>query len=278
VDRAGRRPDRDFAACHDGITPIREAAMRSQALAHAIPIEQVDLEALDRFLMSDRSPPDSMMLSDLDGFLTGIAVGPELVLPSEWLPLVWGGEAPEFADESEAKAVLGAIMARYNEILPQIADDTFDPIFWTARGGTLIAADWAEGFLQAIMLRMDAWDAQVQARWPAADPDPGALRRRKRRIVAWPAAGRRGPHHAGGGRVRSGVRHRDRRLLAQKRTEANLDAAHARPIASSAPIRKQGWSQRSVPLRVRQEVQEMLQQGRLKNKTRYPWFSPDAYP
>jgi uncharacterized protein len=58
---------------------------------------------LDRFLMSDRSPPDSMMLSDLDGFLSGIAVGPELVLPSEWLPLVWDGEAPEFADESEAK-------------------------------------------------------------------------------------------------------------------------------------------------------------------------------
>jgi uncharacterized protein len=49
---------------------------RSQDLAHAIPIEQVDLEALDRFLMSDRSPPDSMMLSDLDGFLTGIAIGP----------------------------------------------------------------------------------------------------------------------------------------------------------------------------------------------------------
>jgi uncharacterized protein len=87
---------------------IREAAMRAQALPHAIPLDQVDLEALDRFLMSDRSPPNSMMLSDLDGFLTGIAIGPELVLPSEWLPLVWGGEAPEFADESEAKAVLGA--------------------------------------------------------------------------------------------------------------------------------------------------------------------------
>jgi len=28
--------------------------------------------------------------------------------------------------------------------------------------------------------------------------------------------------------------------LAQKRTEANLDAAHARPIVSSAPIRKEG--------------------------------------
>ena len=51
--------------------------MRAQALAHAIPQDQVDLEVLDRFLMSDRSPPHCMMLSDLDSFLTGIAIGPE---------------------------------------------------------------------------------------------------------------------------------------------------------------------------------------------------------
>jgi uncharacterized protein len=56
--------------------------MRAQTLAHETAIDRVDLETLDSFLMSDRSPPDSMMLSDLDGFLTGIAVGPELVLPS----------------------------------------------------------------------------------------------------------------------------------------------------------------------------------------------------
>jgi uncharacterized protein len=141
----------------------REAVMRAQARAHKIldneiPIDRVDLEALDRFLMSERSPPESMMLSDLDGFLTGIAVGPELVMPSEWLPLIWGGEAPEFADEAEAKAILGAIMGRYNEVLRQVADDDLDPVFWADRGGTLIAADWAEGFLQAIMLRADAWE------------------------------------------------------------------------------------------------------------------------
>ncbi len=131
--------------------------MRAQALADTIPLDRVDLEVLDRFLMSDRSPPDSMMLSDLDGFLTGIVIGPELVLPSEWMPVIWGGEAPEFADAAEAKAVLGAIMSRYNEIIGQIAAETFAPIFWTTRNGTVIAADWAEGFLQAIMLRADAW-------------------------------------------------------------------------------------------------------------------------
>jgi transposase len=65
--------------------------------------------------------------------------------------------------------------------------------------------------------------------------------RRVGELLPWQWCGSRRPHHAG-------VRRRNRRLLAQKRTEANLDAVHARPIVSSAPIRKQGWSQRSVPV------------------------------
>jgi Uncharacterised protein family (UPF0149) len=81
VDRADLPPDSTLAACHDGVSDS-EAIMPAQARVHEVPFDHVDLEALDCFLMSDRSPPDSMMLSDLDGFLTGIAVGPELVMPS----------------------------------------------------------------------------------------------------------------------------------------------------------------------------------------------------
>jgi uncharacterized protein len=131
--------------------------MRAQAVTHEIPTDAVDLEPLGEFLMSDRAPPSSMMLPELDGFLAGIAVGPELVRPSEWLPLVWGGEAPEFASLDEANAILGAIMCRYNEILTQVADEAFAPVFWADREGALIAMDWAEGFLRAVMLRADAW-------------------------------------------------------------------------------------------------------------------------
>ena len=75
----------------------------------------VDLDALDAFLMSDRAPEGSMDLSDLDGFLTGIVVGPELILPSEWLPVAWGGAEPAFESVDEAHSVLGTIMGRYNE-------------------------------------------------------------------------------------------------------------------------------------------------------------------
>ena len=138
--------------------------MRTQAHAYGIPLDHVDLETLDGFLASERSPPESMMLSDLDGFLTGIAVGPEVVMPSEWLPIVFGGDSPEFADEVEAKAILGAIMVRYNEILHQVEDDDLQPVFWADREGTLIAADWAEGFLQAIMLRADAWERLLKSK------------------------------------------------------------------------------------------------------------------
>jgi uncharacterized protein len=39
------------------------------------------LEELARYLVSDLSPDDCFGLSDLDGFLTGIVVGPELITP-----------------------------------------------------------------------------------------------------------------------------------------------------------------------------------------------------
>ncbi len=119
----------------------------------------VDLDALDAYLMSDRAPDNSMGLSDLDGFLTGIVVGPELILPSEWLPAIWGGEEPTFETEDEMGTVLRTIMGRYNEIVACFNADPeeFDPIFWEGQEGEVVASDWAGGFLDAVALRPDAW-------------------------------------------------------------------------------------------------------------------------
>jgi uncharacterized protein len=148
----GWPPDDDVSACDDAVLTIREAS-----LGIHIPLDRIDLEALDRFLRSDRSPPRCMMVSELDGFLTGLAVGPGIIMPSEWLPRVWGGEQTAFADEDEAEVILGTILARYNEILKEVRTATVNPIFWIDRDGNHIAADWAAGFLEAVRLRVPSW-------------------------------------------------------------------------------------------------------------------------
>ena len=130
------------------------------------PAGPVDLEALDQFLMSDSSPEDCMQLSDLDGFLTGIAIGPELVMPSEWLPAIWGGDEPVFESIEQAQTVIGTIMGRYNEILRALSTDpeAYAPLFWEDLSGEVIAADWAEGFVDAIRLRPEAWRPLLEDR------------------------------------------------------------------------------------------------------------------
>jgi uncharacterized protein len=124
------------------------------------PPSPVDLTALDAFLLSDDAPDDSMGLSDLDGFLTAIVIGPDLVAPSEWLPVIWGGEEPAFADINQAESVLGAIMGRYSQIGAGLEADPirFDPVFLGRREGRAIVADWAAGFLDAMKLRSLAWE------------------------------------------------------------------------------------------------------------------------
>jgi uncharacterized protein len=119
-----------------------------------------NLEELAHYLDSDQSPDDCMGLSDLDGFLTPIVVGPELVLPSEWLPVVWGHEEPEFESHAQADAIISLIMSRYNEIVAGFNSDPerFEPIFYKLPTGETIVMDWAAGFLDAIELLRSAWE------------------------------------------------------------------------------------------------------------------------
>jgi uncharacterized protein len=124
----------------------------------------IDLDALDNYLLSDHSPVDCMGLSDLDGLLTAIVIGPGLVLPTEWLQVIWGDVEPQFANEAEKQTVLGLIMGRYNEIVTCFMSDPegFEPLFLEGSDGEVIASDWAAGFLDAVALRRKAWEPLIK--------------------------------------------------------------------------------------------------------------------
>ena len=140
-------------------------------MLHPISLDgPVDLAALDDFLASDRAPPECMLLSELDGFLAGIVAGPEAIPPSEWLPMVWQGGEPAFADLAEMQEILGVIMRRYNQILHQLdaGPDYYRPVCVEQEDGSIDASDLTLGFLQAMALRQDAWEPLIRDRLAGA--------------------------------------------------------------------------------------------------------------
>lgn len=110
--------------------------------------------ALDDALASDAAPEGCMQLSELDGFLTGLAVGPQEVPPQEWLAWVWGDG---FSDEALRERVGGMIVAHFARIAADL-DDGFgvDPLFWE-EDGAVDAGEWADGFMAAVDIRPEAW-------------------------------------------------------------------------------------------------------------------------
>lgn len=123
-----------------------------------------DLEDLNDFLSSERSPESCMSLSELDGFLTGIAVGPEPILPAHWLSAVWGGVPPQFESPEEEARIQGIVTGRYSAIVHALANDpaAFDPVFWEMEDGTVVVSDWCEGFADAMRLRPEAWQPMLE--------------------------------------------------------------------------------------------------------------------
>jgi len=124
-----------------------------------------DLQRLEDFLLS--LDEDAMLLSKLDGFLAGIVVCPDLILPGEWMPVIWGAEGPLFEDEHEANEILGLIMARYNQIIHSLGrPGKYEPILVQDTDDSYLWEFWASGFGKAIDLRPDGWaafdDAQDQ--------------------------------------------------------------------------------------------------------------------
>lgn len=102
-----------------------------------------------------------MQISDMDGFLTAIAIGPELIRPSEWLPYITGGQEPEFKSQNQAQAFFGSVMEWYNGILQTLsqAPEEYEPYIYDNIFGEPIFSDWAEGFLIGVSLRQEAWNA-----------------------------------------------------------------------------------------------------------------------
>jgi uncharacterized protein len=132
-------------------------------------LTEADVQRLSLYLCE--LGDDAMLLSELDGYLAGVIVCPEMIPPSEWLPLVWG-EGHMFQSPEEAQELLPIVMALYNDIaraigrsrgyVPRLDADTDDSPLWEL---------WASGFARALDLRPWAWSLYDDM----AEDDPEAI-------------------------------------------------------------------------------------------------------
>ncbi len=130
------------------------------------PLSDKEFDELDTFLLSDRSSDDAMTMDTLHGFLTAIAIGPEAIQPTEWLPKVWGMEGkgePTWKNAKEADRIFELIMRFMNEVAVtfEVAPKEFEPLFveHEHEGKTLIDAEaWCWGFWEGLELRPGSWD------------------------------------------------------------------------------------------------------------------------
>lgn len=121
------------------------------------PMTEADVEWLEQRLM-DHGNDDSMLsLSALDGFLTAVLSGPELVPPSQWWPVLWGGMPPEWSSEHEMKRALDLILGHMNILAHTLCyqPEHFIPVLMAnhVEGQEICnAEEWCFGYLRGMAL------------------------------------------------------------------------------------------------------------------------------
>ena len=137
------------------------------------------MNVLASFLESPDRPPETLRYHELQGFLFAVASAPELVPPSEWLPVVFGQREAGYASIEEAQAIMGEIIALYNAINSSvIAARPGLPPDCKFRRKTLAnleesapVSSWSRGFLRGHQWLQEDWDACL----PDDDHDFGVL-------------------------------------------------------------------------------------------------------
>jgi uncharacterized protein len=124
------------------------------------PLTEAELDRLTSVL-ARFGDKHSMNLEQLDGFLAALICGPGTVLPSEYLPVIWGARIVlegTFKAQPLLHDFLSLIMRHWNAIADTLhSGDVYLPLLLEDETGIFHANDWANGFLRGMEFRKEEW-------------------------------------------------------------------------------------------------------------------------
>ncbi len=103
---------------------------------------------------------EALTLTEFEGFLFGLAITPDVILPSEWMRVVFGEEMVTFDSEEQANILMQELMGAYNAYTRAFHEGmlTF-PFDMEKLSSTMLddIQEWAYGLLEALRMRPDIW-------------------------------------------------------------------------------------------------------------------------
>lgn len=140
------------------------------------PLDDDELALLDGFLLNRLSDETAdkiaaeggdegiLGVSELDGFLTALISGPNVIVPSRWLPVMWGAEEPIWDSASDFQEIFGLIMRHQNSIAMTLLHDpqSFEPMFEESEvdgEAHIVVDEWCWGYMRGVQLDAEAWRA-----------------------------------------------------------------------------------------------------------------------
>lgn len=120
------------------------------------PLSDAEMDRLETFLATTR--PSGMTLEMVDGYFTALICGPDMVMPSEYLPEIWGDDFA-FSNDEQAREIIGLLMRHWNTITAEFRSEphVHEPILFEDENGVAHGNDWAQGFLRGTWHRPDGW-------------------------------------------------------------------------------------------------------------------------
>jgi uncharacterized protein len=106
--------------------------------------------------------PDRLTLEGVDGLFCALIASPEAVPPSEYLPVILGGEDGQneaFMDPEDANVTMSLLMRYWNSIIADLERESIHPPFVFEVGtGQILGREWARGFMAGTRLAPEGWE------------------------------------------------------------------------------------------------------------------------
>jgi uncharacterized protein len=126
---------------------------------NAGPLSEEEFDRLDDILNINEDR--GLTVESVDGLFAALACSPVAAEPSEWLPVVWGGEPPEWTTIGEEQEATGLLMRMWNQVAEEIQSSDFAPLMTTGLDGAgnevTLPHAWCMGFMEGMQLHEKYW-------------------------------------------------------------------------------------------------------------------------